>query len=273
MSSVPAQELSLRTCDDVETFEWKDSDGKTHEVPQAVFNALKAPYRGQSGFGLQHQYVLSQFFDVAEYKLTLHPEKCCENNVRTSLVCKHDPAVKTNVAYHKINTGKLLNKLVDSARVPDEIKLKLCEKSTAEHANTWRKTYESKRKQMEAEDEAGLLAAEQEVQVEIDPTAAKRNERQVLLSEFGMRALTSAHILALHFLLGCFFLACRIPFNVVRNVFFREFIKGLCHAYYPHLPTFETLRTTIVDNVYEETILSTNAILDNAPGKRTLSYS
>ncbi|KAK3287631.1 hypothetical protein CYMTET_4875 [Cymbomonas tetramitiformis] len=123
---------------------------------------------------------------------------------------------------------------------------------------------------MEAEDEAGLLAAEQEVQVEIDPTAAKRNERQVLLSEFGMRALTSAHILALHFLLGCFFLACRIPFNVVRNVFFREFIKGLCPACYPHLPTFETLRTTIVDNVYEETILSTNAILDNAPGKRTL---
>ncbi|KAK3244397.1 hypothetical protein CYMTET_45987 [Cymbomonas tetramitiformis] len=123
---------------------------------------------------------------------------------------------------------------------------------------------------MEAEDEAGLLAAEQEVQVEIDPTAAKRNERQVLLSEFGMRALTSAHILALHFLLGCFFLACRIPFNVVCNVFFREFIKGLCPAYYPHLPTFETLRTTIVDNVYEETILSTNAILDNAPGKRTL---
>ncbi|KAK3282333.1 hypothetical protein CYMTET_9924 [Cymbomonas tetramitiformis] len=115
MSSVPAQELSLRTCDDVESFEWKDSDGKTHEVPQAVFNALKAPYRGQSGFGLQHQYVLSQFFDVAEYKLTLHPEKCCENNVRTSLVCKHDPAVKTNVAYQKINTGKLLNKLVDSS--------------------------------------------------------------------------------------------------------------------------------------------------------------
>ncbi len=96
-----------------ETFEWKDANGVSHMVPKVIEDALTAPFRGQSGFGPQHLYVLDQFQDTAEYVVTLDPKKSYAKNVRTLLVCKFDQQLKTNVAFRKINSGKLLNKLID----------------------------------------------------------------------------------------------------------------------------------------------------------------
>ena len=195
-----------------ETFEWKDANGVSHMVPKVIEDALTAPFRGQSGFGPQHLYVLDQFQDTAEYVVTLDPKKSYAKNVRTLLVCKFDQQLKTNVAFRKINSGKLLNKLIDCKGVPDDVKLKLIEKCCATHAKEWRASYEKKRKALEAPDEAGLLAAEEHVENENDPTAAKRRERQAVLSEIGVKAYTKIQIAAFNFVLGCFFFACRTVF-------------------------------------------------------------
>ncbi|KAK3282159.1 hypothetical protein CYMTET_10088 [Cymbomonas tetramitiformis] len=76
--------------------------------------------------------------------------------------------------------------------------------------------------------------------------------------------------MALNFLLGCFFFACKIPFAVVNNVFFVAFITALSPGYVKWLPRRNQLSTSVLDDVYEETLVSTEAALDRAPGKRTL---
>ena len=121
--------------------EWEDADKHSHTVPTEVYNALQAPFRGQSNFGTQHKYLLSLFHDTPEFSQTLDTEKTCKRNVRTILTCKYDSTVKTNVAFQKINTGKLLNKVISCASVPDDVKLKLTEKSTAENCKEWRRQY------------------------------------------------------------------------------------------------------------------------------------
>ncbi|KAK3244258.1 hypothetical protein CYMTET_6821 [Cymbomonas tetramitiformis] len=123
---------------------------------------------------------------------------------------------------------------------------------------------------MESSDECALAYAEQEVLEEMDPSASTRRERQTALKEFGIQICTEVQARALNFLLGCFFFACKIPFSVVGNVFFVAFISALSPGYAKWLPGRTQLRTSILDEVYEETIVSTEAALDHAPGKRTL---
>ena len=61
-----------------------------------------------------------------------------------------------------------------------------------------------------------------------------------------------------------------IPFAVVENVFFVAFVKALNPGYAKFLPGRDKLRTSILDDVYEETLVSTSAVLNSTPGKRTL---
>ncbi|KAK3285281.1 hypothetical protein CYMTET_7103 [Cymbomonas tetramitiformis] len=266
-----AQDESAMSLSSNETcYDWKDASCVVHRVPEDILEALKEPFRGQSNFGPQHKFLLSLFNDVPEYHQTLHPKKTCAQNVRSTLVCKYDESVKTNVAFYKISSGKLLNKVLYCKNVPDEAKLRLTEKCTAAEGKKWRATYEKKRKEMEASDFAGLAAAEQEVVEEVDPSATKRRERQAVLKDYGMQVCTEAQATALNFLLGCFFFACKIPFAVVNNVFFRAFIHALSPGYAKRLPGRAHLSASILDDVYEETLVSTDAALDRAPGKRTL---
>ncbi|KAK3275726.1 hypothetical protein CYMTET_16163 [Cymbomonas tetramitiformis] len=179
--------------------------------------------------------------------------------------------LETSVAYGQINPGKFMKKVIDSPNVPDEEKLKLAESSITERiCKEWRRQFFCKRKQQETSDEVGLAAVEEAVVEEHAPTAASRRERQSVLKDFGMSSVSKAQAAALTFLLGTFFFACRIPFHVVDNVFFRAFIKALCPGYMAWVPCKNTLRTTTLDNAYEETLVSTNATLDATPGKRTL---
>ncbi|KAK3238008.1 hypothetical protein CYMTET_51945 [Cymbomonas tetramitiformis] len=182
-----ATESNIALSSNETCFDWKDATCTVHRVPKDVLDALKTPYRGQSNFGMQHKFLLSLFNDVPEYQQTLHPTKNCAQNVRTTLVCKYDETVKTNVAYQKIDSGKLLNKILSCSNVPDEDKVRLTEKCTAAEGKRWRAGYDKKkRKQMEATDFVGLAAAQQEVVEEIDPTASKRRERQAILKECGI---------------------------------------------------------------------------------------
>ena len=266
----PSVSLSPSEMDE-ETVNWKDSHGTVHSVPQDVFSALEAPYRGQAGFGSQHKFLLSLFHDIPEYHQTLHPKKTCAQNVRTTLVCKYDETLKTNIAFQKINSGKLLNRVLECEKVPDEDKLKLTKKCTAAHGKKWLEQYEKKRKQLESSNEEGLAAAEQDVLEDIDPSAKNRRERQAVLEDFGVQSVSETQARALNFLLGCFLFACRIPFAVVGNYFFRAFITALNPGYGKHwLPGRTQVATTILDDVYEETLVSTEAALDHAHGKRTL---
>ena len=98
-------------------YEWEG-----HEVPKAVYEALIAPYRGQRNFGKSHSYLLSLFTDTAVFVPPSYDVPTVDKNVRTTLTCTFDSNITTTVKANRINSGKLLPKVLASDDVPDEVK-------------------------------------------------------------------------------------------------------------------------------------------------------
>ncbi|KAK3277297.1 hypothetical protein CYMTET_14685 [Cymbomonas tetramitiformis] len=213
---------------------------------------------------------MEQFHDTPIFENTLGTPSL-QKNVKTLLVCKFDSTVKTTLAYHRINSGKLLPRLLACEHVPDDVKIKLCKLSGAKCSVEWMKEFSLKRKVAESSGDVALEVGEAAVEESQDPSAGKRRQRQQLLDGRTVDKISKAEAMAINFFLYTFFLACRIPFFIVDNYFFRQFIGALRPAYLEVMPHRTALGTTGVDEVYEETLATTAAHLDRVPGRRTLS--
>jgi hypothetical protein len=104
---------------------------------------------------------------------------------------------------------------------------------------------------------------------ETNPTARRATERKSILDKF-VDACSPAQVAVLNHFLAAFFFACRIPFFVLDNPFFRAFVIALRPAYGRVLPHSTWLRTTQLDSMYEETVEDVANALAKVPGKKTL---
>ncbi|KAK3253561.1 hypothetical protein CYMTET_37194 [Cymbomonas tetramitiformis] len=193
-----------------------------------------------------------------------------KDSVRTILTSKYDPAFCTNIAYNRINPGKLLVKVFKNQNVHEDVKLKLATVSKAECAVVFKKQYDLKRKSCEDSNSDALKAIENECLEEEDPSVFKENARQSILDARSVDVLSEGEAAVLNFYLACFFFICRIPFNCVENPFFKRFISAVRPAYTKFLPSRRVLSSTCLDDVYEETLDTTEALLNRVPGKETL---
>ena len=72
-----------------------------------------------------------------------------------------------------------------------------------------------------------------------------------------------------HFL-SIFFFVCRIPFFVLDNYFFRQFIRVIRPSYVEFLPGRDAMRTTLLRDLYDETTETTQVALARIPGRLTV---
>ncbi|KAK3260846.1 hypothetical protein CYMTET_30222 [Cymbomonas tetramitiformis] len=245
----------------------KTYDWNGRNVPKNVYKALKAPFRGQQ-FGSELQKTLDCFDETPQLLNTLDtPTVAC---VRTELVCKYDSKLVSTVACHRINAGKLLPKLFKSPNVPDEVKLGLCNHSRAKCAIEWKSASEKKRKAEEAVDEEALNLAEEECEAVANPHASKMRKRQSILDARTVFSLGVEEATVITYFLSVFFFACRIPWAILDNFFFREFVRALNPAYHKILHHRDALRTTHLDMLYTEVQENVECCLDAIPGKETL---
>ncbi|KAK3276759.1 hypothetical protein CYMTET_15194 [Cymbomonas tetramitiformis] len=175
-----------------------------------------------------------------------------------------------STAYRGQHIGPEGLKVLANPGVPDEVKLELCKKAYAKSAKEWLDAYETRKRKAASLDEETFLHAEMELIDESNPAALRRSQRQSVLDARTVDTIEKKEVTVLNFLLATFFLACAIPWAVVENPFFRAFIKALRPAYYDFLPKRDQMRTTMLDEVYEEALESTAARLKSKPGKKTL---
>jgi hypothetical protein len=149
-------------------------------------------------------------------------------------------------------------------------KLNIVQRSSASCAREWRQAYVARGFNAEAAPHEALDQAMVDLREEADPTALQNRQRQSTLDARTVDTISAAEIPVLNHFLATFYYACKIPFGVVDNPFFKRFIKAIRPAYASHLPSSFTLRGNMLDKVYEETVESTTAALAGVDGKRTL---
>ncbi|KAK3267622.1 hypothetical protein CYMTET_23836 [Cymbomonas tetramitiformis] len=194
-----------------------------------------------------------------------------EKHVKTRLTCKHDTKFMTLVAPGRINSGKLFIKLLKNSNVPDEVKLNLCKKSHAKAAIEWQQAYDKRIAVVNTSEGVALAHARAMVAEEQDPGKVRENDRQRVLDRRTVDVISEAQAKVLNVYLAMFFFACKLPFVLVQNYFFVKWVTAISPAYAKLLPTRKVLSTTLLQDVYEEIVISTNAKLDAAPGKRTFA--
>lgn len=70
----------------------------------------------------------------------------------------------------------------------------------------------------------------------------------------------TANVENLHKCLTKFITGCGLPFSVVENKFFKEFVAALNKEYAVHLPSRKLLSTRLLDNLYDDIVESTKKV-------------
>jgi hypothetical protein len=149
-------------------------------------------------------------------------------------------------------------------------KKKLCDRSGSQGAKDWLKAHAAR---LHNEKDSAQVMLENTVQAlleENNVVATESRQRQTVLDKRTVDVVGTDEIPILHYFLSRMFYACRIPFMVVDNCFFKDFIEALRPAYSKHLPSSSTLRGNFLDKIFEDCIRSTDAALLAVDGKRTL---
>lgn len=222
----------------------RDWNGKM--VPcGAVYTALTAKWRGQSGIGPKQAAVLGFFNETAVLKgdgqTTMGggaaPAITRELNVITELRLKAEDQSKPPVCvakYGQINPTRIMKHVLQCPLVSDAEKVALCTGRAGKEPADWLAGYrERERKALE---EAAPQAALTEAEVETLTTAEKNaRKRQQTLDERVVHKLTALQITAIHYALCTFFFVCRLPFLNIEHWAFIAFAKALNPAYVQHL--------------------------------------
>ena len=245
-----------------QVFYWELSPGNSIEIPKRVHHALSTIYRGQQ-YGDDALFLLSHFDDVPIYVRTFDTEITCKNNVRSKLICKYDPKVglglKNGVSVGQLNPTKVLPAFFKSENISDEIKFSVFQRNGASAAAIiWKSEFDKtlKRNHSDMVGSDAQEEAEEEIEAISDPAEARDKARQKTLLEMSwLDKLRPLELPILLFYLAMFFYACRIPFEVLDNYHFRRFIKAVRPSFYEQLPHSKVMRTTLLDQVYEETIV------------------
>lgn len=249
-------------------------EGINHRVTPEVYQLITTPYRGQSNLGKKQTQVLSKIFteECVLKDPVLPGVQISSNLLYTRIVCKFDTSYKKVLKNGQINVSKMLDGLLKNQHIPVELRMELAEGSSAKCCKQFLEEQARKRRTSDAASSGALQQAEQEVEAERNPAAAKEQERQACLTgRLGfVDRMTAPEANCLMFYLSCFFFACRIPFSVIDNYFFRRFIGAVRPSFSSHLLHRSALQTSQLEKVYEETVENTEALLDSTPGKRTL---
>ena len=102
---------------DERTWYWKGT-----EVPRRVHDTLHTSYRGQTGIGKDHVWVLDRFWKE-ETELVSTPGIPFENkkHVFTVLTYKNDATFFKRLSHGNINVGKIIEAMFKSPKVSDEV--------------------------------------------------------------------------------------------------------------------------------------------------------
>ena len=123
------------------------------------------------------------------------------------------------------------------------------DRASTKATKAWLTAYKDRPKPV-SETVATIAAVEEESEC---PAKKAEKLRQPTLDGRTVQILSSAQIIALHFLVASFFFLCRIPFSVIEHYASKALIKGLCPAYAASLCGRTALSTTYLDKVYAET--------------------
>jgi hypothetical protein len=232
----------------------------------------KKPWRGQDAeWGSTVKQYMREFDDDAVLESYLEAGQFAAKRVKTKTSCKHCGKSWTE-SFKRINPGKKLEHLLDprcsvsdtnrlavanlsngqkAKRVREELVKKGNETATPEVTNL-----EAASKAKVAKSGKGSRAKELFKQEEINKHITVDKDMPAALLTIALKAM------------AVFFFVCRVPFSVVDNFFFRQFLRCIRPSFEKQLGARyqDTLRTKALKEVYDDTKDIVEDALNVRPG-------